>query len=154
MLNTSAPRDEELGLTEPIDDTKKRRLPIAPHSERSAFIGAGYWFFWMKPLTLSKLPISCVLQSAKYASRTGAVPNLSSPSMLSIIVYALLLSNARTTVSTSDRVISVGLSPSTPPVQLMKEAVPASMSRVKTSSVWRSDTPRRAAASLSTTLLL
>src|SRR6185369_1429814 len=130
MLNTLLPSAEALGLTDPIDEIRKRRLPIEPHSERSAFIGDGYWFFWMKPATASRSPVSCVLQRAKYASRTGAVPNLSSPSMLSMIVYALLFNNARTTTSTSERVISVGLSPFTPPVELINPAVPASMSRV------------------------
>jgi hypothetical protein len=47
----------------------------------------------------------------------------------------LLFNNARTIVSTSERVISVGTSPLTPPVQLMNEAVEANISRVSWSSV-------------------
>src|ERR1041385_8011643 len=130
MLYTVLPKLDALATEEPIDEIRKRRLPTAPHSERNAFIGAGYWFFCVKPAIFSRLPVKFVLQSAKYASRTGAVPNLSSPSMLSMIVYALLFNNARTTVSTSERVISVGTSPSTPPTQLMKDAVAANISRV------------------------
>lgn len=40
-----------------------------------------------------------------------------------MIVYALLFNNALTTVSTSERVISVGTSPLKPPVALINEAV-------------------------------
>ena len=44
--------------TEPIEDIRKRRLPIAPHSERNASIGDGYWFFWINPETESRSPVS------------------------------------------------------------------------------------------------
>src|ERR1041385_2895875 len=130
MLYTVLPKLDALGTADPIDEIRNLRFPAAPHSERNAFIGAGYWFFCTNPAMLSRFPVKLVEQSAKYASRTGAVPNLSSPSMLSMIVYALLFNNARTTVSTSDLVISVGTSPSTPPTQLMKDAVAANISRV------------------------
>jgi hypothetical protein len=76
MLYTFALRYDAFGVTEPIDDTRNLKFPMAPHSERRAFIGAGYWFFWMNPATLSKLPVSWVEQRAKYASRTGAVESV------------------------------------------------------------------------------
>jgi len=53
MLYTVAPRLDAFADVEPIDEIKKRKFPIAPHSERNAFIGDGYWFFWIKPVTLS-----------------------------------------------------------------------------------------------------
>lgn len=70
MLYTSAPRLDALADTEPMDDMRKRSEPTAPHSERKAFIGDGYWLTWMNPATFSKLPLSCVEQRAKYALRT------------------------------------------------------------------------------------
>lgn len=45
MLYTFAPSIDAFAVTEPMDETRNRRFPIAPHSDRRAFIGAGYWFF-------------------------------------------------------------------------------------------------------------
>src|SRR5712675_1822682 len=86
ILNTLAPSKDALGDTEPMDETKNLRFPTEPHSDLRAFIGAGYSFFCKKPATPSRFPVNWVEHNAKYASRTGAVPNLSSPSMLSMIV--------------------------------------------------------------------
>ena len=79
ILKTSAESADAAGVYEPIELTKNLRLPQAPHSERNAFIGAGYWFFCRKVFMLFKSGVNFVLVNAKYASRTGAVPNLFSP---------------------------------------------------------------------------
>jgi len=73
MLYTSLPLADESGVMLPMDEIKNLKFPIAPHSERKAFIGAGYWFFWMNPATLSRLPVKFVEHKAKYASRTISV---------------------------------------------------------------------------------
>lgn len=64
----------------------------------------------MNPCTWSNWPIMSVWPSEKYASRTGAVPNLFSPSTPDKKLYAFCPRSVRTTKSQSERVISVGLS--------------------------------------------